>query len=99
MTLLRPVENVILHELFIKFTNIIFKAHDPNVVNLLVPNHLRTLILCHFISFLGAPKIFSKANPYRGDSTMFPNSVETCAIPHFKCLSLTPYPIYLKKSF
>lgn len=48
MKLLSPVENVILHELFIKFTNNVFKAHGPNVVNLLVPNHLRTLILFHF---------------------------------------------------
>lgn len=97
---MRPVDNVILHELFIKFTNNIFKADGPlcQCVHLQVPNQGKILVLCHFTSFLGSPKIFSKASPHRGQS-MCPNSVETCAVyetPHSKCHRLILYFSYYK---
>ena len=60
---------------------IIFSRHmtlSASVVNLLVPNHLRSSVLCHFISFLGGR---SKDNHFLrqlpiGGSSMFPNSME-----------------------
>lgn len=58
---------------------IIFSRHitfSTNIVNLWVPNHLRALVLCHCISFLSPPKIFSKFTTQRR-ALMFSNSVET----------------------